>query len=157
MPANFEHFLRLIKPYMYISKKGTRMRKAVDLWLKLAITLHHLAEGVSHTSIAAHYRLGKATTSIAIDDTVAALWRVLMPIYMKAPNGPFEWKKTAQGLVGVDYKSILILLKNDCFYCAPNNTNNNLYNNNNNNKQLYFVQLHCAVYHHFVPMAQHSI
>ena len=94
-PTNFDHLLSLVKPYLV--KKDTRMRKAIVPGLKLAITLHHLAEGASHSAIAAHYRLGRSTTSIAIYDTLAALWKVLQPIYLKPPTGPTEWKIISEG------------------------------------------------------------
>ncbi|XP_067941056.1 uncharacterized protein [Watersipora subatra] len=94
-PANFDHLLSLIKPQ--ISKADTVMRLAIEPELKLAVTLHHLAEGASHTSIAAHYRLGRLTTSQIIYDTVKALWNVLRPIYLKAPSSVEEWKMIAHG------------------------------------------------------------
>ena len=75
----------------------THLRKAIAPGLKLAITLHHLAEGASHASISAHYRLGRSTTSQIIYNTVDALWKVLQPIYLKPPSGPTEWKHVAKG------------------------------------------------------------
>ena len=73
------------------------MRRAVDLKLKLAVTLHHLAEGASHSSIALHYRLGRRTVSEMIYETCKALWNVLQPKYLQPPQGPQEWKKIANG------------------------------------------------------------
>ena len=94
-PASFDYLLSLIQPL--ITKTDTTMRKAIEPGLKLAVTLHHLSEGASHASIAAHYRLGRSTTSQVIYDTVDALWKTLQPIYLKPPSGPAEWKHVSQG------------------------------------------------------------
>ena len=77
---SFDHILLLI--YGDIQKLDTDMRPATQPALKLAVTLH-LAEGASHSSIAAHYRLGRS--------------KVLQPIYMGTPTGPDEWKTVADG------------------------------------------------------------
>lgn len=62
-PTNFDYILDLIRPD--IEKEDTNMRLAIKPDLRLAITLHHLAEGSSHAAIAEHYSLGKSTVSIA--------------------------------------------------------------------------------------------
>ena len=92
---NYCTLLRLIEPY--IKKCDTVFRDAIEPGLKLAVTLHHLAEGASHVSIANHYRLGRSTVSTAIYDTCEALWKVLKPLYLKSPLGPAEWLKVAEG------------------------------------------------------------
>ena len=59
---SFDHLLGLVAPS--ITKQDTRLRDFIEPRLeKLAVTLHHLAEGASHKSIAAHYRLGRSTVS----------------------------------------------------------------------------------------------
>ena len=58
---SFDHLLSLVAPS--ITKQDTRLRDSIEPGLKLAVTLHHLAEGASHKSIAAHYRLGRSTVS----------------------------------------------------------------------------------------------
>lgn len=93
----FDHLLAISDPYL--KKQDTRMRKAIEPELKLALTLHHLAEGASHSAIAAHYRLGRSTTSVIIYDTCKVLWKVLQPIYLKAPNNPAEWEAVAARFV----------------------------------------------------------
>ena len=92
---NYCTLLRLIEPY--IKKCDTSFRDAIEPGLKLAVTLHHLAEGASHVSIANHYRLGRSTVSAAIYDTCEALWKVLQPLYLKSPQGPTEWLKVVEG------------------------------------------------------------
>lgn len=72
------------------------MRRAIEPGLKLAVTLHHLAEGASHSTIALHYRLGRSTVSNIIYETCDAIWKVLQPLYMKKPDGPREWKTIAR-------------------------------------------------------------
>ncbi|KAF6017299.1 hypothetical protein EB796_024366 [Bugula neritina] len=84
------------------------MWKALEPGLKLASTLHHLAEGASHAAIAAHYRLGRSTTSKAIYDTLNALGVVLQPLYLKPPSGPAEWMTVVHGLV-VDKNNLAAL------------------------------------------------
>ncbi|KAF6017537.1 hypothetical protein EB796_024142 [Bugula neritina] len=88
------------------------MRKALKPGLKLALTLHHLAEGGSHAAIAAHYRLGRSTTE-AIYDTLNALWIVLQSLYLKPPSGPAELMKVVHGLVVNKKISCSVLLLAD--------------------------------------------
>ena len=92
---NFDRILALIRPH--IVRQDTMMRKAVEPGLRLAITLHHLAEGASHSSISLHYRLGRSTVSNIIYDTCDAIWEVLQPLYLKAPSGPSDWRRIAKG------------------------------------------------------------
>ena len=49
---NFDRILSLVS--LMITRRDTRLRKAVEPGLKLAVMLHHLAEGTSHSSIALH-------------------------------------------------------------------------------------------------------
>ena len=52
MVENFDIILGLVEPHL--RRQDTVMRLAIEPGLKLAITLHHLAEGTSHVAIAAH-------------------------------------------------------------------------------------------------------
>lgn len=92
---HYDHIYGLVRHALV--KTDTVMREAIEPGLKFAVTLHHLAEGASHASIAAHYRLGRSTVSGIIYDTCDALWEVLQPIYMRAPSGPEEWLRIAEG------------------------------------------------------------
>ena len=96
-PENFDAILHMIRPL--ITKQDTVMRKSIQPAMKLAVTLHHLAKGASHVSIAAHYRLGRSTVSMIINDTCKAIWEAMSPLYLSPPSGPTEWNKIAQGLV----------------------------------------------------------
>jgi len=89
----FDYLLRLVAPIL--TKQDTNMRQAIEPTLKLAITLHHLAEGSSHKSIANHYRLGRSTVSNIIYATCDALYEALQPTYLAVPKGKEEWKKIA--------------------------------------------------------------
>ena len=60
-PESFDYLLDLIRSD--ITKEDTVMHKAITPDLRLAITLHHLAEGASHASIAMHYSLGSSTVA----------------------------------------------------------------------------------------------
>ena len=77
---NFDIILDLVDPHL--RRRDTVMRLAIEPGLKLAIPLHHLAEGASHVAIAAHYRFGRSTVSLIIYETYEALWTVLQPLYL---------------------------------------------------------------------------
>ena len=74
MVENFDIILGLVEPHL--RRQDTVMRLAIESALKLAVTLHHLAEGASDVAIAAHYRLGRSTVSLIIYETWEALWTV---------------------------------------------------------------------------------
>ena len=76
--------LALVSPLLTCQE--TIMRKAIDLNIKQAVTLHHLAEGTSHSSLALHHRLGRSTVSNIIYKTCDAIWEALQPLYLEAPN-----------------------------------------------------------------------
>jgi len=92
----FNYLLRLVAPIL--TKQDTNMHQAIEPTLKLAITLHHLAEGNSYKSIANHYRLRKSTISNIICATCHVLYEALQPTYLAVPKGK-EWKKIAEGFV----------------------------------------------------------
>ena len=92
---SFNHLLEMITPL--IKKDDMNMREAIIFGLKLEETLHHLAKGVSQTSIADHYRLGGSTVLQIIYDTSEATYKVLQPICLIPPSGPAEWKSVADG------------------------------------------------------------
>jgi hypothetical protein len=93
--SSFDHILCLITPFL--TKQDTPMREAIKPGLKLAVTLHHLAEGSSHSNISAHYRLGRSTVSAIIYDTCNALYKALQPIYLAVPQGKETWKSVSEG------------------------------------------------------------
>lgn len=96
-PVNFDYLLNLIRPD--ITKQETFMRKPIAPELKLAVTLHHLAEGSSHRSIAIHYALGRSTISNIIYETCEALCKKLQPLHMPVPTSHQQWRVIAQKYV----------------------------------------------------------
>ena len=80
-----------------IERQDTHLRKAIPADMRLAITLHHLAEGASFSSIKYHWRLGKSTTREIVYDTCEAIWTELFPIDLKAPSTEQEWKNISRG------------------------------------------------------------
>ena len=96
-PGNFAYILQKIKPL--IQKEDTVMRKSIEPELRLAITIHHLAEGASYGSIAVHYSLGKSTISGIITEVCSAIWTVLQPIYMPVPRSHDAWKVLSDGFM----------------------------------------------------------
>lgn len=94
--ANFDHIHGLIQTR--IQKQTTVMRKPISTQLRLAVTLHHLAEGSTHGAIAFHYDLGRSTVSGIIYETCQALWDILHPIYIQSiPSDVQGWKLIANG------------------------------------------------------------
>lgn len=118
---SFDYLLGMIEND--ITKTTTRMREPIEPGMKLCITLHHLAEGASHKSIASHYRLGRSTVSNAIYETCKALWKRLQPVYLKSPQNEDEWKVIAEG-----YESSCLFGYDHMFwYCLIHDHTNNEY------------------------------
>ena len=92
---SFDHLLELIRHK--ITKKDTRLRKAIPPNLKLALTLHHLASGEDYGNLHKHWRVGKSTCAMIIIDVCRALWEILSPIYLRAPSTVAEWRTVADG------------------------------------------------------------
>ena len=93
-PDRFEHLLSLVDPI--ITKKDTRMRKAIGPAERLSLTLHYLAYGDSQQSNSFTYRIGRSTVSKLIRETCDAIWAVLHLEYLKPPNSNKEWKKIVE-------------------------------------------------------------
>ncbi|XP_046862206.1 protein ALP1-like [Xenia sp. Carnegie-2017] len=94
-PQIFDELLALVGPSL--RRQDTQMRQSVGPAERLAITLRRLATGDSPQSIAFAYRRGASTVRAVVYDTCNALWRVLVPTYMKAPSQPSDWKKISEG------------------------------------------------------------
>ena len=95
LPATFDHLLNMVRSD--IAKEITFMRKPIEPELRLAVTLHHLAEGSSHCSIAVHYGLGRSTVSEIIYETCDAIWKNLKPQYLEVPTSHAKWEAIAHG------------------------------------------------------------
>lgn len=125
-PENFTHILNLIKPV--ITKEDTVLRPSIDPELRLAITLHYLAEGTSFSAIAMHYSIGISTVSGIVKEVCHAICSVMQPLYLPVPTTHDQWKTIADGFndiwnfpncVGaVDGKHIIVR-------CPPNSGSEN--------------------------------
>ena len=94
-PERFSHLLSLVGPS--IRCQDTRFRQAIPPGEKLAITLRYLVTGDSMQTISFSYRVGHSTVSGIIENTCAAIWNVLLPLYMSTPSTAAEWKRISQG------------------------------------------------------------
>ena len=79
-----------------IEKQDTHLRKAIPSDMRLAVTIHHLAEGASFSAIKYHWRIGKSTARQIIYETCDAIWDELMPIFINPPTVQ-QWKDIAVG------------------------------------------------------------
>lgn len=91
----FDLLLSLVGPSL--RRQDTHLRHSVSPGERLAITLRRLATGDSPQSVAFAYRRGLSTVRDIVYDTCEVLWRVLMPVYLKAPTTITEWQKIEQG------------------------------------------------------------
>ena len=92
-PDRFEYLLSLVAPL--ITKKDTRMRKAIGPAERLSLTLHYLAYGDSQQSNSFAYRIGRSAVSKIIRETCDAIWAVLHEEYLKPRSSSQEWKEIA--------------------------------------------------------------
>ena len=77
--------------------QDTRFRQAIPPGERLAITLRYLVTGDSMQTISFSCRVGHSTVSGIIENTCAAIWNVLLPLYMSTPSTAAEWKRISQG------------------------------------------------------------
>ena len=94
-PCIFDELLSLVGPFL--RRQDTHLRQSVRPSERLAITLRRLATGDSPQSIAFAYRRGASTVREIVYDTCEVIWKVLMPIYLKAPARPGDWKEISRG------------------------------------------------------------
>ena len=81
-PERFDHLLSMVGPR--IKKKDTRMREAIGPAERLTLTLRYSASGNDQQSLSFSYRIGKATVSNIIHETLTAIWSVLKGSIFKA-------------------------------------------------------------------------
>ena len=93
-PAFFEEMVARVTPA--VQKHDTRLRKALPVGLKLAVTLRFLATGNTYTSLGFSFR----TSTSAISLFVPVVCRALIASYkhevMRCPTTPDEWKDVAR-------------------------------------------------------------
>ena len=93
-PNRFQHLLELVRPL--ITKRDTKMRKAIIAEERLAVTLRFLATGDSQQSLSFSFRMGKTTVSNIITETSNVIYQVLKEKYLSAPHTKEEWLKISQ-------------------------------------------------------------
>ncbi|CAM1311709.1 Uncharacterised protein at_DN1314 [Pycnogonum litorale] len=93
-PAKFDELLCKVGPL--IVKQDTNYRKACSPGERLAVTLRHLANGDTQSSLSFSYRLGRNTICSIIKETTEAIWKTLQPEYLTCPDES-GWQQIAHG------------------------------------------------------------
>lgn len=83
-PSQFDLLLQKVTPL--ISKRDTRMRKAIPAATRLIITLRYLISGDSFRSLMYFFRVPHNTISGIIPETCRAIYSVLCDEYLKVSN-----------------------------------------------------------------------
>lgn len=94
-PERFQHLLSLVGPL--IKKKDTRMRNAIGPAERLTLTLRYLASGNDQQSLSFSYRIGRATVTNIIRETLSAIWIALKDGYLRPPKKQADWLNIANG------------------------------------------------------------
>ena len=69
-----------------LAKKNPRIRKRLDLELKLTIKLRYMATGDSFTSLHQYYEVELSTLSTFITEVIQAISDKLVKTYLKFPE-----------------------------------------------------------------------
>ena len=93
-PDFFEEMVERITPA--VIKQDTRLRKALPVGLKLAVTLRFLATGNSYTSLGFSFRTSKSAISLFVPVVCQALIDAYQPEVMRCPTTPEEWNEVAR-------------------------------------------------------------
>ena len=78
-----------------VIKQDTRLRKALSVGLKLAITLRFLATGNTYTSLGFSFRTSKSAISKFVPPVCKALIAAYKNEVMRCPTMPEEWNEVA--------------------------------------------------------------
>ncbi|XP_069608213.1 uncharacterized protein [Ranitomeya imitator] len=92
---SFNFLLEAVEPY--IRRQNTRMRAAVPVDERLAVTLRFLATGRSMQDL--HYcaAISRTLLSVIIPETCKAIISALHQNYMPFPETPDDWKEISRG------------------------------------------------------------
>ena len=93
-PSRFEHLFSLVKDR--ITKKDTRLRKAIPGRERLSLTLRFLATGESQQSLSFSYRIGRTTVSGIVSEVCHDIFESLKDDYLRAPETAEEWSEIAK-------------------------------------------------------------
>ena len=98
-PDSFQYLLNIVNPM--ITKKDTRLRKAIPAQERLCLTLHYLAYGGSQQSLCFPFRIAKSTICKIIHETCLAIWNGLKDKYLRPPKTADDWKRISNGFNGI--------------------------------------------------------
>ena len=93
-PAMFRELLARVGPR--IAKKDTRLRKALDPGLKLAITLRYLATGDSYKSLMYGFRVASNTICVFVREVCEAIIAEYAEEVIACPTSEEECRRIAQ-------------------------------------------------------------
>ena len=84
--STFEYLCCTLAPSL--QRQDTRMRLAVPVRVKVAVSISRLATGNSMRSIADLYRIGLSTSQLAVSQFTAAMKSVLLKKFIRWPSAP---------------------------------------------------------------------
>ena len=97
----YQNFVRMPPAFFYliqerihhhIKKSVTNFRKPLEVGLKLAITLRHLATGQTYTSLQYHWLVGRPTICKFVPQVCRTILAEFQDKYLHCPDCPDEWK-----------------------------------------------------------------
>ena len=100
--SGYRNFTRMEPVFFYLIEERitphhrnsfTNFRKPLEVGLKLAVTLRHLATGESYTSRQYHWRVGRSTIGKFIPQVCKAILKEFQQEYLVCPTDPEDWKK----------------------------------------------------------------
>lgn len=84
--ADFNNLVEMVSPL--IKKVDSNMREPISPGVRLALTLRFLATGDSFMSLQYLFRITQTTISTIIPEVCDALYKVLLPDFMKVISKP---------------------------------------------------------------------
>lgn len=98
--ADFNNLLNMVSPL--IKKEDTTMRISISPGERLAVTLRFLATGDSFMSLQYLFRIPQSTISCIIPEVCDAIYKVLMPEFMKVISSISSmWSTTKTNFISV--------------------------------------------------------
>ena len=93
-PAMFDEILQRVGPS--ITRQDTRMRRALEPGLKLAVTLRYLATGDKYPTLQYDYRVARNTISLFVPEVCRAITEVYKDEVIKCPTTAEEWRPISE-------------------------------------------------------------
>ena len=90
-PAFFDLIEERITP-PHLRKSITNFRKALEVGLKLAVTLRDLSTGEIYTSLQYQWRVGRKTICKFVPQVCKAILKEFQQEYLVCPTDPEDWK-----------------------------------------------------------------